>query len=188
MVSRNQLLGQMRRPRTDEENLKEFEFLRYKKHLDPRQENRLEELKLWHEGYLKSLEEPFAAWAFHRSHGKKIFYDEEKWLEALENGWVDAIRKLKKTETPKDRQKLIDKQWQEETGETEDKSFDKDGYLLFLQRSISKTPPAGEKVLYHYKKKELMEAYKKLGVEVDESLGRIDLYKQLKIHIELNAN
>lgn len=183
MVSRNELLGQMQRPQSAEEKLRELVNLRHRQnYLDKFQKNRLEELEQWHEEYLESLKEPFQRWAYHPIRGGRLFKDKQEYEDAMGNGWFDSPAKAKKTKTAESRQEIIEKEFKEEI--QEEKSIDRGEYLIFLKRTISSG--SGEKMLYHYTVKELRDAYVKLGLEVDESLTRIDLYKNLKKHVEAN--
>lgn len=179
----------MRKPQSDEEKMRELKNLEYRqKYLDPKQHVRLQELQAWYLEYEKSLIEPFRKWAFHPVHGGKIFEDEDEWNDAIKNGWYDALWKANKAKSAEGRQKLIEQEFSEQV--QEQKHEDHSEFLVFLKRSMQKE--SGLKMLYYYTTEELVEAYKKLGLEVDESdlagtRSRVRLYQRLKNHIELNT-
>jgi hypothetical protein len=191
MASRNQLLGQMQRPQSDESKLKELNNLEYQqKYLDPKQQVRLDELRKWHEEYKKNLVK-FRSFVFHPTKGEKVVESRDEFDRALADGWYGTRADLKAAldaKTADSRQRIIEKEFKEEA--EEEKQQDTSGYLVFLKRSLQKE--SGFKMLYHYTTDELREAYEKLGMDFDESLatmgakGRIKLYRNLKDYVELH--
>ena len=184
MASRNELLGQMQRPPSPEERVRELNSLRRGvPHLSQKQEIRLEELEQWHEDYLEEQRTSFRKWAFHPTLGGKVFESEDEWNEAIENGWYDALWKANEAKSPQGRQRIIESEFKEEI--VEETKEDHRDYLIFLKRIIPRS--SGPKHLYSYTLEELREVYNKLDLPFDESKSRVDIYKNLKKYIELNT-
>jgi len=191
MVSRNQLLGQMQRPRSAEENIAELNTLRRgMPHLTTKQKIRFDELEKWYAEYRREIEEQFRHWVFHPNGAEKVAESREEFEKALSDGWYATRDERKAAEedskTAKGRQEIIEREFQEEKEEqkVEDKA-DRQKYLMFLKRIISRNTT--EKTLYYYTMQELSEVYKRLNLDLDESMNRVAAYKHLKNYIELNT-
>jgi len=186
MTSRNQLLGEMRRPQTPEERLNELNCLRGGvPYLTPQQQNRLEELEAWNAAYQEEMN-PFRHWVFHPAKGEKVAESRKEFERCLSEGWYatrDELKEAINTATAEGRQKQIEQEFKEEI--VEEKKIDKHDYLIFLKRALIKD--SGTKMLYYYTTEELREAYNELDLEYEDSMSRIELYKQLKTHIELHV-
>ena len=183
MASRNELLGQMRRPPTPEEMLRELEILRKGGlTLSTKQKIRLDELEKWHVQYLREREE-FRHWVFHPSKGEKVAESRDEFERALKDGWYATRDELKAA--------MLNPPKEPEVKEEPPKESEREKQLVFLKRSIVRD--SGAKMLYAYSSKELIKVYEKLGLEYDKDVlsrgakGRIELYKKLKDYIELNA-
>lgn len=184
MASRNQLLRQIKREQTDEEKLAEMHTLqRGRLHLDMKQQRRLEELEVWYEQYKKDQMPGFRKWAFHPVKGGKVFSDEDEWNSAIAGGWYDALHKANAAKSAEGRQREIEKEWSEP--EEKDEEFNETEYLVYLRRIISKGTT--EKQLYHYSRPEMVEVFKKLRLDFDESWGHTEMYRKLKSYIEMNT-
>lgn len=133
----------------------------------------------------------FASWLYHEHKAPQgeLFNDEGEYKEALESGWVDTPAKFGHR-TAESRQQQIEKEWEEAFEEVpeiigSEEGFNRDEYLIYLRRVIS--GGLKDKQLYHYTMEEMVEVYNKLELPIDESLSRIELYKELKSYVELNT-